>query len=251
MFKYFKTKEFFLSLVLVVSVGALAYFYFFNFFLPSYTHHGESVIVPDVSKMSLEEAKAKLKEADLLAEIKDSIYMPNTTGSVVLKQFPGPSSTVKPERTVFLSISKSIPPNVKMPKLIDLSVYQAKSKLESWKLQVKEVRKVPDIARNVVLRVLLDGKDIKEGTEVPQGTGITLVIGQGENINRGYAKVPNVIGLRYEEAAPRISSAGLNLNAQYDDINGDGKAYKQSPTGDSLKRGQDVTVWFHALKPLK
>lgn len=250
MFRYFKTKEFFLSLIIAITVGAVGYFYFFNIFLPSYTNHGESVVVPDVAKMSIDEAKAKLKEADLLAEVKDSIYLPNTTGSVVLKQFPGPSSTVKPERTVFLTISKSIPPNVKMPKVVDLSIYQAKSKLESWKLQVKEVRKVPDIARNVVLRALLDGKDIKEGTDVPQGTGITLVIGEGEKISLGYSKVPSVIGLRYEEAGPKLSSMGLNMLAKYDETNGDQKAFKQEPSGDSLKRGQTVTVWFHALKPL-
>ncbi len=245
MFRYFKTKEFFISLTAVVVVAFLGYMFFFNIFLPSYTHHGESVVVPEVSKLQIEEARKKLNEANLLMEIKDSLYLPGITPMTILKQEPPASSTVKPDRTIFLTISKAVPPMVKMPKVVDLSIYQAKSKLESWKLQVKEVRKVPDIARNVVLRALLDGKDIKEGENVPQGTGITLIIGEGEKI-QSFVRVPSVIGLLYNEAASRLSSAGLSIDPQWDPADGDGKAYKQVPEKDSLRRGQGVSVWFHS-----
>jgi beta-lactam-binding protein with PASTA domain len=248
MFRYFITKEFWITAILIVAAYIVGYIYFFNVFLPSYTNHGESVVVPDVHKLTLKEAKEKLNASNLDADIKDSVYLPNMTPLTVLKQEPEPSSTVKPNRTVFLTISKAIPPMVKMPKVVDLSIYQAKSKLESWKLQVKEIRKVPDIARNVVLRALLDGKDIKEGTDVPQGTGITLIIGEGEKM-QGFTRVPSVVGLTYNEAALKMSGAGLNLEPVYDAVHGDGKAYKQYPEKDSVRRGQGVQVWFHATKP--
>ncbi|MBX7241243.1 MAG: PASTA domain-containing protein [Bacteroidia bacterium] len=248
MFGYFKTKEFIISLLSVLILGGLGYVFFFNVFLPSYTSHGESVVVPDISKMPLDEARKKLKEADLLMAVKDSLYLPNITPMTVLKQEPAPSSTVKPDRTVFLTISKAVPPMVKMPKVVDLSIYQAKAKLESWKLQVKEIRKVPDIARNVVLRALLEGKDIKEGTDIPQGTGITLIIGEGEKI-QSFARVPSVIGMQYNEAASKLSMAGLSIDPQWDPADGDGKAYKQVPEKDSVRRGQGVTVWFHSKGP--
>lgn len=251
MLQYFKTREFFLSLIVVVVGGIVGYFYFFNIFLDSYTNHGESVVVPDVVKMSYEEAKKKLEAEDLAVEVKDSVYIPNTTGSIVLRQIPGASSAVKPDRTIFLTISKSIPPLVKMPKVIDLSVYQAKSKLEAWKLQVKEVRKVPDIAKNMVLRVTLDGKEVKEGDELPQGTALTVIVGEGEAMKKGYVYVPSMIGLRYEDVAPRLSALGLNFAPEYDNTNGDQKAFEQSPMNDSVSRGTTVRVKFHSLIPLK
>lgn len=244
MWRYFRSKEFFLSLLALFAVGIIGYLFVFYVFLPSYTQHGESVVVPDVNKLSYKEAEKKLDKADLDVEVRDSIYLPGLPPLSVVKQYPQPSSTVKPGRTVFLTLNKTVPPSVKMPKVVDLSVYQAKAKLESWKLQVKDIRKVPDIARNVVLKALLDGKEIKEGTEIPQGTGIVLVIGEG--LREVFVKVPNIIGLNYSEASAKLSGAGLTLNPVYDNSAGDGKIYDQypKPDGDSVKQGWPVDAFI-------
>lgn len=244
MLSYFKSKEFFISLFGVIVAGVLAYLFIFYVFLPSYTQHGASAVVPDVNKLPYKEAMDKLSDADLDYEVRDSIYLPNVAPQSVVKQYPLPASTVKPGRTVFLTLNKTVPPMVKMPKVVDLSVYQAKARLESWKLQVEDIKKVPDIAKNVVLRTLWKGKEIKTGTEIPQGTGIVLVIGEG--LKENFVQVPNVIGLSYNDALQALSEAGLNINPVYDNSSGDGRIYDQypKPEGDSVKEGWPVDIFI-------
>ncbi len=243
MFRYFISREFLLTVLGYAALCVVGYILVFYMFLPNYTHHGASVVVPDVMKMSVKEAGEKLDDADLDFKVTDSIYLPNTPAQSIVKQYPNASNTVKPGRTVFLTVNKSVPPTVKMPKVVDLSVYQAKAKLESWKLQVKEVRKVPDIARNMVLRVLYEGKDIKEGTDILQGSGVVLVIGAG--VNEKYVRVPNVIGMVYSEAATRISTAGFGVTPLPDGKSGDGKVFDQYPKGDSARQGGNVDLMYH------
>lgn len=245
MLRYFISREFFLTILLYIGICVVGYVLVFYAFLPNYTHHGESVIVPDVMKLSVKEAAEKLDDADLEYRVTDSIYLPNVAAEAIVKQYPQASNTVKPGRTIFLTVNKKIPPTVKMPKVVDLSVYQAKAKLESWKLEVKEVRKVPDIARNMVLRVLYDGKDIKEGTDILQGSGVVLVIGAG--VSERYLKVPNVIGMPYTDAATRISAAGFGVTPIPDGKSGDGKVYDQYPKGDSAKQGGNVDLMYHGV----
>lgn len=245
MFRYFISREFFLTVLAYIALCVVGYILVFYMFLPNYTHHGASVVVPDVMKLSVKEAEEKLDDADLASKVTDSIYLPNTPPLTIVKQYPQASNTVKPGRTIFLTINKSVPPTVKMPKVVDLSVYQAKAKLESWKLQVKEVRKVPDIARNMVLRVLYEGKDIKEGTDILQGSGVVLVIGAGAN--QKFARVPNVIGMPYSEAASRITAAGFGVSPIPDGKNGDGKVYDQYPKGDSARQGGNVDLMYHGV----
>lgn len=249
MLSYFKSKEFFLSLLGVIVAGILMYLFIFYVFLPSYTHHGSSAIVPDVNKLPYKEAMDKLSDADLDYEVRDSIYLPNVAPQSVVKQYPLPASTVKPGRTVFLTLNKTVPPMVKMPKVVDLSVYQAKARLESWKLQVEDIRKVPDIAKNVVLRTLYKGKEIKTGTEIPQGTGIVLIIGEG--LKESFVEVPNVIGMSYSDALQALSEVGLNINPVYDKSNGDGRIYDQypKPEGDSVKEGWPVDIFIRGTAP--
>lgn len=180
MWRFLKTREFFITVLFIMPLLiGLSYYVFFNLFLPSYTHHGKSILVPDISQLSYNEAIAKLKDVGLNGQVKDSIYNPNLKPQMVVKQYPNPLSAVKPNRTILLTLNKVTPPMVKMPKIIDMPVYNAKSVLESRKLMVADIKKVPDIARNMVLRAQWKGKDIKEGAELPQGSGIVLVIGEG------------------------------------------------------------------------
>jgi len=179
MFAYFKSREFFLTILAMMLISILGYLFVFFVFLPSYTEHGESVLVPDVSKIPYKEAEKKLEDAGFRIETRDSVYMPDLPPLTVIKQYPSPLTSVKPDRTILLTLNKIVPPTVKLPALLDMSVYQAKSQLESHKLMLKDIKKIPDIARNMVLKVMVKGKEIKEGTELPQGTGVTLVVGEG------------------------------------------------------------------------
>ncbi len=249
MFDYFKSKEFFLTLLGLVAVVVLGFLFIFYIFLPTYTKHGASVVVPDVQKLGYKEAIGKLERAGLAVEVRDSLYMPNLSPLTVIRQNPLPTNTVKPGRTVYISLNKAVPPMVKMPKVVDLSVYQAKARLESWKLQVQDIKRVPDIAKNAVLRAQYKGKEIKEGTEVPQGAGIVLIIGEG--LKEAFVEVPDVTGLSFDEAQAKLGVAGLNINAVYDNGGGNNRIYDQypKPQGDSVKQGWPIDVFIHGKEP--
>lgn len=249
MWIYFKSKEFFLTLFGLILGAVLLFLFIFYVFLPSYTKHGASIVVPDVSKLNHKEAVRKLENAGLDVEVRDSMFVPNMKGLTVLRQTPMATSTVKPGRTVYLTLNKTVPPRVKMPKVVDLSVYQAKARLEGWKLQVQDIEKVPDIAKNVVLKAKYNGKDIKEGTEIPQGSGIVLVIGKG--LAEVLVEVPSVTGLSYEEAREKLEGAGLYINPVYDNSPGSNQIYDQYPKaeGDSVKQGWPIDVFIHGKEP--
>lgn len=249
MLVYFKSKEFFLTLFGLIVGAVLLFMFIFYVFLPSYTKHGASLIVPDVSKLNHKEAVRKLENAGLDVEVRDSMFVPNMKGLTVLKQSPMATSTVKPGRTVYLTLNKTVPPRVKMPKVVDLSVYQAKARLEGWKLQVENIEKVPDIAKNVVLKAKYNGKEIKEGTEIAQGAGIVLIIGEG--LKEVLVEVPNVAGLSYEEARAKLEESGLYINPVYDNRPGNDQIYDQYPKaeGDSVKQGWPIDVFIHGKEP--
>ena len=69
MFRYFISREFFLTLVGLGVVGLLLYIAIFFVFLPTYTRHGDAVLVPDVNEVSLEEAENLLEEKGLRSEV--------------------------------------------------------------------------------------------------------------------------------------------------------------------------------------
>ena len=249
MLVYFKSKEFFLTLFGLISAMVLGFLFIFYLFLPGYTKHGASVVVPDVQKLGFKEAINKLERAGLSVEVRDSLYMPNVASLSVIRQNPLPTSTVKPGRTIYITLNKAVPPMVKLPKIVDLSVYQAKARLESWKLQVQDIKKIPDIAKNVVLRAQYKGAEIKEGMEVPQGSGIVLIIGEG--LKETFVEVPDVSGLSFDEARTKLGVAGLNINAVYDNNAGANRIYDQypKPQGDSVKQGWPIDVFIHGKEP--
>ena len=180
MLRYFVSREFIITLLLFLGVGFGTYYYFFEVYMPTFTLHGKTIIVPNLYKQDVKLATENLKKLGLDAEIKDSIYNPAYPAFVVLKQYPADSALAKPGRKVLLMLNKKLPTFTRIPRLVDLSVYQAKENIELKKLIVKQVLTVPDLAKNIVLKATLeDGKPAEAGKDVPQGTKITLTIGGG------------------------------------------------------------------------
>ncbi|MFN0201276.1 MAG: PASTA domain-containing protein [Bacteroidia bacterium] len=246
MLSYFKSREFFLTLLGLILAAVLGYFFVFYAFLPLYTQHGEAVLVPDVRKMGFQDADRKLSKADLDFEVSDSVYIPGTPPLSVIKQYPDPLSVVKPGRTIMLTLNKRVPPKVKLPKVLDMTVYNAKATLESRKLTIKSIEKVPDIARNAVLKVLVNGKEIKEGTEVAQGTAVTLIIGEG--LKEVFVKVPDLVGKTYSEALSILQTSSLGLGSVEYQVGGgpSGRIFRQYPLSeeDSVKQGWPIDIWI-------
>ena len=68
-------------LVVVIALGA-------HIALNIYTHHGESISVPDVRRQSLESAQRSLESRGFTVEVNDTGYVKNLPSGVILEQMP-------------------------------------------------------------------------------------------------------------------------------------------------------------------
>jgi beta-lactam-binding protein with PASTA domain len=146
--------------------------------MSSYTTHGEFVMVPDFKGKRTTQLEEFIKDKHVNYQIIDSIYDPKEKPGTVLRQDPEMNSKVKHNRTVYLYVTGLVPPQVKMPKLIDRSERQAKLIIHSYGLKVgKTINKHAD-CNGCVLEQLSGNRIIAQGTGIPKGSVIDLVIGR-------------------------------------------------------------------------
>lgn len=177
--------------------------------LDAYTLHGEKVKVPDLKTLSMEEATQTMEALGLHVEVIDSVYSDEAPKATVVGQDPDSGQFVKPGRVVYLVMNASLPKMLNMPELVNLSKRQAISVLEIIGLKVAEMQYRPDPCLNCVLAQLYEGKPIAADTRIRKGESITLVLGEGQ---RGaQVPVPDVHGMRFEEAKAVLNLASLNL----------------------------------------
>lgn len=149
------------------------------FFLDFYTHHGETITIPDVSGLDEQVAKKKLKALGLKIEVSDTGYVVRAAPFTVLKQSIKPGEIVKYGRTVYLTINANGPRLVAIPDIADnCSRREAEDKLRAlgFKLGMTEyIMGEPEW----VIGVKANGKNVTAGTKVSINMPITLVVGAG------------------------------------------------------------------------
>jgi hypothetical protein len=129
----------------------------------------------------------------------------------VLKQLPDPERTVKVNRTVYLTVNRFTPPPVDMPSLEGKTLGFALDILKRSHLLLGDTSFRPDFMRGAVLEQQYKGKRIAAGEKVPWGSRISLILGSG--LSGEQVKVPELIGLTYEEAAVLLDQYGLSVGA--------------------------------------
>lgn len=219
-------KSFLANLILVALICVALYWLFFVL-LGWITGHGDEKIVPTLTGKSLKESLQILNNQNFEVQI-DSTYDPSKRGLIVIQQQPEAGMTVKEGRTIFIVVNKVSPPQTPMPNLINLSFRSAELLLQSNKLVLGDTTYKPDIADGSVLaQQWPNGKDIKPGTMLPQGTKINLIIGDGLGNNE--IPVPDVVGMTYPEAIAMISGNNLQYTVVADGrVNDTNSAYISS-----------------------
>lgn len=242
-------------IVIIIAVFFVLLFLFFFVYLPGTTNHGETISVPKITGMSLPELEDYLDEKNLRYYVSDSSYNSGIKPFVILTQDPAPGAKVKENRKIYISVNMKNPPIIKMPKLVDGSLKNAQMILKSYDLQVGEIKYVPDLAQNAVLKQLVKGKEIKPGDPVAKGSTVDLVVGDGEG-NTEF-EVPNVVGMPVDEASVLLVGQGLQIGSVNYVQEGDkpnGTVIRQRPTpgeGSTIKVGQLVDIWVKGTEPVK
>jgi beta-lactam-binding protein with PASTA domain len=244
---FFKSRQFLINLALAIVLTLVILFGTLKF-LKVFTHHGTSVTMPDMTGLYFEELEDYAMEGNFEYLVSDSVYMPFKEKGTILNQDPLPGSKVKEGRTVYLTIVKTLPEQVEMPDLVDLTLRQARSILETYGLKLAKLEYKPDIGTDVILEQKYKGKTIDPGTRLNKGSNIVLVISEAANSER--VAVPFLIGMKRSKALELLHEHSLNLGAEiYDDEKDTAivKVYMQSPRASGKKyisRGQAVDVWY-------
>lgn len=240
--------------IILVVVFLLAGFFFYVY-LPGTTNHGETISVPKITGMTLPEIEDYLDDKDLRYFVSDSSYNPGIKPFVILTQDPAPGAKVKENRKIYISVNMKNPPIIKMPKLIDGSLKNAQMILKSYDLMVGEIKYVPDLAQNAVLKQFVKGKEIKPGDPVAKGSTVDLVVGDGEG-NTEF-DVPNVVGMPVDEASVLLVGQGLqigSINYVQEPGKANGTVVRQRPVpeeGAKIKVGQLVDIWVNGPEPVQ
>ncbi|MBC7920502.1 MAG: PASTA domain-containing protein [Ferruginibacter sp.] len=240
-------KDLLIHVGIVLSGVAILFLGFFFLYLPATTNHGETITVPNLAGMSVEELGDFLTSRDLRYEVDDSNFVINVKPNTVLTQYPKAGAKVKEGRKIYLTVTMRNAPMVEMPKLVDLSLRSAQATLKSYGLQPGRVKYVPDLAKDAVLGQEYRNKAVKKGEKVPKGAKIDLVVGDGQG-NTEF-EVPDVVGMSLEDAEVYLKGVRLRSSILYDPQSSEppGTVIRQSPSsreGNKIRIGEliDLTV---------
>jgi len=244
--------------ILVGIALALLIFVVFILSLKLITHHGKASTVPSVTGKSYEEAIAILKKAGFDADILDSVYVDTLKPLSVLRQLPDADEIVKANRTVYLIISRAIPPLVEMPNLVGYSYRNAEMVLKNMDLKIGDTSFKPDFAKNAILEQVYNGASISPGTKIRKGSTISLVLGDG--IGKREFVVPVITGMQFCAARSILEENGIVIGAIVTDANVTDTCaawiYKQNPERYDdqhhllrIRSGQTMDVWLQVEKP--
>lgn len=227
------------------------YHFIFKVWLNTYTNHDEEIEIPDLSVMNIQEAMKTLDSLDLTYEI-DSVKFDSAKAPLaVLDFYPQKGFRVKEGRKIFIKSNPKGWRSTSLPDIIGKSKRLAFTQLKLAGLEVGDTIYEPDIAKDAVLRVMFQGKQISKDAALPRFTKVDLVLGKGLEYGIDMA---NLIGMTLEQGRSSIEANRFEVGR----INVDGivsdsallRIYYQYPLpGDNYDQGLPVDLWVSEKDP--
>ncbi len=164
-----------LAMLLTLVVVIVGVFVFLNF----YTHHGETIAVPDLRGQRTEVAMRKLETLGMRGEVVDTGYNPRELADVILDQDLEPGYQVKVNRLIRLTVNAASPRPVTLPDIADnCSLREAKMRLEILGFRLTPIRRIRGDL-DWVYAVEARGKEVRKGDKLNVNIPLTLVVGDG------------------------------------------------------------------------
>lgn len=171
----------FLKQVLIALFIVCACLFLFMYWIGFTTNHGQEIEVPNLAKMTLEQAEDKLDELDLDYELLDTVdYNSAFPKLTIVQQDPTPGAKVKKNRVIYVKINSTGYSKVRIPDLIQKTYRQAVPTLKALGLEVGDTSYIPNLAKDMVLEMKLNGKPIKAGQQVLKMSKVDLILGDGK-----------------------------------------------------------------------
>jgi serine/threonine-protein kinase len=171
--------------------------------MPRFVRHGREVEVPEVTKVSLAEARQKLAAAGLA--VRDTVLRssPNVGSGMVLDQTPRAHMEVKPDRGIALVVSQGVAER-RVPRTAGQSLRSARLTLGNAGYERGDVIYVPSasVARNFVV-----ASDPPAGDRAMPGDKVHLLVSSGPK--RPEWVMPDLAGQELQLTADRLNFAGF------------------------------------------
>lgn len=126
------------------------------------------ITVPDLSGLSLEQARQRLKDIGLVVGKITQQSMDGKPDNVIIAQTPSGDSKVAKGTTVDVVVNKAQAKKVKMPDLIGMTLKDARDVLASHNLSVNQ------IVGSIEEKSVVTNQSTKSGDEIDEGTAINL-----------------------------------------------------------------------------
>lgn len=252
-------KEFILSKIFLKNLGLAAviivgFTMILLVWLNFYTRHGQSRPVPNFVSLTYDQTVKLARQSRVRFQIIDSVYTAEVPRDCIAEQNPVAGFKVKKGRNILLTINAHNPEMVAMPDLVNLPKRQAKALIENIGLEIGNLKYIPDISFDVVIRQLYNGKEIQPGDSLQKNSIIDLVLGGGLSNKR--TSIPDLRGLDLESAKNRIFDASLTLVTSIFDNSvltaadsASAFVYKQNPEFSydaTLQLGSSIYLWLTA-----
>jgi len=250
-------KEFFTSKIFLKNLGiavvlTFILIWFTMTMLSFYTNKGENISTPDLNRLTLSEVKTLVGKNKIRFVIEDTIYRKEVQPGTVVMQNPLAGHKIKPNRVIYITLSSSMPEQVEVPKLTDVSMRQACVLLESKGFALGNIEMRPSEFNDLVLEQKHNGQMISPGSRLDNGSTIDLVV--GKNMAGGEIIIPDLTSLSLTAARDTLKSKSLNAGSIiYDpsilttEDTLSAIIWKQMPMPDSTARvmpGISVDLWL-------
>ena len=162
-----------IAVVVVACIGV-------KYGLDIYTHHGESISIPDVRKKTFEDARYLLEQSGLQIVVSDTGYVRNLQPGCILEQTPEPGDHVKSGHIVYVIVNASHTPTLTIPDIIDnSSLREAMAKLQAMGFKITRPMFVEG-EKDWVYGLVVRGRQVKAGDRIGIDDYITIQVGNGQ-----------------------------------------------------------------------
>ncbi len=147
--------------------------------LKHYTLHGETIDVPNVKGMTLDESQRILTALGLEATVVDSSYDRSKRPGVILEQIPAGGNQVKQGREILLTLNSKNKPTKPIPEIIDnCSLREAEARLKALGFTLGPVKRV-DGEKDWVYGIKCGSRTLMNGDRTLLEEPLTLQVGKG------------------------------------------------------------------------
>ena len=160
------------AVVLAVGIGV-------RYGLDVYTHHGESIEIPNVKHRQFADAEQILKNAGLKIEVVDTGYVKSLPANCILEQSPAPGEKVKSGHVITVTINASHSPTITLPDVIDnSSLREAMAKLSAMGFKLGMPQYIAG-EKDWVYGILVKGRHVVAGDRISVEETLIIQVGNG------------------------------------------------------------------------